>query len=111
MARPQFCPRPEQRRTVKAMAGYGIVHERIALVIGVSAKTLRKHFREELDRGAVETDVQVINALYKMAISGRFPAATIFWVKTRCRWRERSTEENIEVLPPEFHLTVEGRAA
>ena len=111
MARAQFCPTPEQRHNVLAMAGFGITHERIALVMGISGKTLRRHFRKELDRGAVEADIQVINTLFKMAKSGKFPAATIFWVKTRCRWRERPIEENPEVQPPEFHVKVEEDAA
>jgi predicted transcriptional regulator len=90
------------------MAGYGILHERIAIVLGITEKTLRRHFREELDRGKGDADLQVINTLFKMAKSGRFPAATIFWVKTRCGWHERPAEEAVEISAPEFHLVVEG---
>jgi hypothetical protein len=47
----RFEPTPDQRRTVKTMAGFGIPHTDIAPFIGIDTKTLRKHFREELDRG------------------------------------------------------------
>ena len=40
-----FIPTDEQRRTVRALSGYGVPHEGIAIHIGIDAKTLRKHFQ------------------------------------------------------------------
>ena len=53
MARPSFSPSAEQRRSVKAMAGLGMRHQDIAVVLEIAEKTLRKHFRVELARGKV----------------------------------------------------------
>src|SRR5690349_17528894 len=52
-------PTEEQRRIVRALAGFGVVHDNIAKHIGCEPKTLRKHFREELDRGSVEATAKV----------------------------------------------------
>ena len=52
MARPRFKMTEEKRKTVLALAGYGLKHEQIAHLIGIrSAKTLRKYCRSELTGG------------------------------------------------------------
>jgi AraC-like DNA-binding protein len=88
MSRPRFAPSDQQRQLVKSLAAYGIGQEEIARKIGVSSKTLRRHFREELDRGATDANAQVAQTIYKMATSGEFPAASIFWLKCRAGWRQ-----------------------
>ena len=89
MARPRFVASVEQRKMVRSMAAYGIRHEEIARCLGLrSPKTLRRHFREELDRAATEANAQVAQSLYQQATSGKKTAATIFWLKTRALWRE-----------------------
>ena len=91
MPRPPFSPTEEQRRVVRSMAAYGMKQEEIAKVMGVcSPKTLRKHFREELDLAAIEANSQVAQTMYKLAISGRNPTSTMFWLKCRSGWRESS---------------------
>ena len=103
MARPQFIPTNEQRGLVKSMAAMGIQHEHIAWKIGVrSPKTLRKHFREELDLGATEANYKVAKTLFQMATSGEHPAATIFWVKTRNGFREHPPLGGASAVPPPF---------
>jgi hypothetical protein len=82
MARPSFSPSAEQRRSVKAMAGLGMRHQDIAVVLEIAEKTVRKHFRQELARGAIEANAKVLQTLYGMATSGENTAATIFYAKT-----------------------------
>ena len=53
-----FRPTDEHRRTVKAMAGLGVPHEGIAVLIEIDPKTLRKYFHAELERGSVGGDGQ-----------------------------------------------------
>lgn len=101
MPRPKFSPTDDQRRLVKSMAAIGIPHEDIALKIGVrSAKTLRKYFRDELDLGQIEANCKVGQTLFKLATSGECPAATMFWHKTRMRFRERPEAGPRMPLPP-----------
>jgi hypothetical protein len=84
-----FEPTQEQRRTVRAMAGFGVPHEDIGTLLEIDAKTLRKHFRRELDRGSIEATAKVAQTLFAMATSGQNVAAAIFWMKARAGWREK----------------------
>ena len=84
-----FEPTEEQRRTVRAMAGYGVPHDDIATLLEVDPKTLRKHFRRELDRGSIEATAKVGQSLFRMATEGGSVAAAIFWMKARAGWREK----------------------
>ena len=84
-----FEPTEAQRRLVRAMAGFGVPQEGIATLLEIDPKTLRRHFRAELDRGAVEATAKVAQSLFQMATQGRNVAAAIFWMKARAGWRER----------------------
>ena len=90
---PMFEPTVEQRRTVRTMAGFGVPQDDIATYVGVDPKTLRKHFREELDRGSIEATAKVAQSLFNMATAGGNVAAAIFWMKARAGWREKNTLE------------------
>ncbi len=94
MPRPLFEPSAEQRKTVEAMAGYGLREDQIARCIGdrgIDPKTLRKHFRWELDTGATKANTAVAQTAYRMATSGKCPAMTIFWLKCRGGgWHEKN---------------------
>lgn len=74
----------KSRRLVKSMAAMGCRHDEIATLMEITPKTLRKHYRGELDRGAIEANAKVMQSLFTMATSGKSAAATIFWAKTRC---------------------------
>jgi hypothetical protein len=77
------------------MAGYGVPEADIARVIGIDAKTLRRHYREELDTGHIKAGARVAENLYRKATGEGREAVTaaIFWLKTRCGWKETSVSE------------------
>jgi hypothetical protein len=103
MPRPSFKPTEEQRRIVKTMAALGTRHEDIAMVLEMTPKTLRKHFRHELTRGSIEANLKVGQTLFSMATSGRNIAATIYWERTRGRPRGRDSEiDSGAMLPPQI---------
>src|SRR3954471_22693179 len=79
----------EQRRMVRAMSGYGVPHDGIATLLDIDPKTLRRHYRQELDRGAVEATARVAQSLFQMATVEKSVAAAIFWMKARAGWREK----------------------
>lgn len=91
MGRRAHQPDPAQRRQVEAMAAYGIPEPDIARVTGVDPKTLRKHYREELDLGEAKANAQVAGFLFSAAKNGNV-TAQIFWLKTRAKWRETPVE-------------------
>ena len=96
MARPRHEPDPQQRRQVESLAGYGIPEIDIAGLIGIDPKTLRKHYRQELDHGHTKANAKVAENLFRKAIGeGRESVtAAIFWLKTRARWKETSVHEH-----------------
>ncbi len=75
MGRPAFAPSAEQRKEVEIMARYGIPEDDIALVLGIDAKTLRKHFRLELDVAFVKANAQ--GCRVDLPASGRRPGAIL----------------------------------
>src|SRR5262245_26108183 len=91
MGRRAHKPDPSQRRQVEALAAYGIPEENISRVVGIDAKTLRKHYRDELDLGETKANAQVAGFLFNSAKNGNV-SAQIFWLKTRARWRETPLE-------------------
>jgi hypothetical protein len=91
MGRRAHQPDPNQRRQVEAMAAYGIPADDISRVVGVDAKTLRKHYRDELDLGTTKANAQVAGFLFNSARNGNV-TAQIFWLKTRARWKEAPAE-------------------
>jgi hypothetical protein len=112
MARPQFKPTEEQRRTVKSMAAYGIKHEGIARVLGLrSPKTLRKHFREELINGEIEGVAQIAQTHHQMAKSGKHPVSTIDFLDKHKRWLDVQIAEIRPAAIPDFVVVLDKKAA
>jgi hypothetical protein len=85
------------------MAAYGIPEADIATVIGIDPKTLRRHYRRELDTGHIKANTKVAENLYRRATGESREAVTaaIFWLKTRARWRE--APQTHEVVHSEFN--------
>ncbi|MGD0302450.1 MAG: hypothetical protein ABSE86_35695 [Bryobacteraceae bacterium] len=106
MARPPFQPTDEQRRTVRSLAAFGTRQDDIAIILGLSPRTVRKYFRQELDRGALEANSKVAQALYKKALAGD-TASAIFWLKCRAGWRERGGLELGSAPAPPFLVALE----
>ena len=102
-----FNPTDDERKLVEQMSAVGIPQESISLVVrdGIDDKTLRKHFRHELDTAAVKANGMVGGTLFNKAINGD-TAACIFWCKTRMGWKETDTHEHHHTRA----LTFAGRA-
>ncbi len=91
MGRRAHQPDPAQRKQVETLAAYRIPETDISRVVGIDPKTLRKHYRDELDMGETKANAQVAGFLLNAARNGNV-TAQIFWLKTRARWREAPTE-------------------
>jgi hypothetical protein len=98
-----FQPTDDDRRTVTLMGAMGCKHSHIALIVNIDPKTLRKHFRRELDTAAISANVQTTKSLFAMANSRRNAAATIFWVKTRCGFRSTGSPCDDDITPVSSH--------
>lgn len=103
-------PTDQNRKTVEAMCGYGIPHAEIARVIGVDPKTLRLHYREELDTGHTKANAKVAESQFLQAVGApavfdahgnmvraeqsRVPSCGIWWTKARMGWKETIKSEH-----------------
>ena len=86
-------PTEESRRVVAILADHGVPQDDIGLAVGATGKTLRRHYGRELESGIALANARVLTTAFEMATSGRCPAMTIFWLKTRLGWRERDARE------------------
>src|ERR1700684_1983307 len=108
MVRKAFTPTDGQEHIVKATSTCGVRQTDIATWVGLrSPKTLRKHFREELDRGRIGADIEVRKTLFKMAISGKCPTATIYYLNRQASRRARLMPLTTPVAAPDFVVTRE----
>ena len=81
-------PTQAQRQLVQLHATIGTQQHVIADILGIDAKTLRLHYRSELDHAMAQANATIGGALFNKAKGGD-TAAQIFWMKTRAGWRER----------------------
>src|SRR5262249_38727332 len=93
MTRKAFVATDAMRERVLSLARVGTTENDIAKIIDCDPKTLRKYFRDELDRGMAEATAEVAGFLFANAKAGNV-AAQIFWMKARARWQEREASEN-----------------
>lgn len=97
-------PTKTSRAQVQSLATYGVPQDEIAAHVGIDPKTLRKHYRAELDAGAVQASVRVRRFLFEgasgIALSQNIGATyadcarlAMFMGKTRYNMRETTTTE------------------
>jgi DNA-binding CsgD family transcriptional regulator len=72
--RPQWKPTLKQREKVSIWAAGGMSHEQIASVLGIDDDTLRKHLRQELEKGACTRRAEVVEAMFRTAKRGNVAA-------------------------------------
>jgi hypothetical protein len=90
--RPPHLPDATTRNKVFMLSTVGTRHEDIATVLNISADTLTKYYKEELDKGRIEANASVAETLFKQAKEGN-TTAMIFWLKSRAKWKETSQHE------------------
>src|SRR5439155_12902099 len=64
MARSVFVVNDGLREKVRHLAGLGVPQDDIAKIVGCAPKTLRKRFRDELDRGVAEANATISGFLF-----------------------------------------------
>jgi len=99
MGRRAHKPDAFRRRQVEAMAGYGVPEVDISRVVGIDPKTLRKHYRDELDTGSIKATAKVAEFLFRKATTEgpQSVTAAIFWLKTRGGWRETPQDHRVGI--------------
>lgn len=90
---PGFRPCAEQAREVACMTALGLSEQEIALVLNIEQHVLKRYYRKELVIANNLANAMVAKTALGMAISGRYPAMTQFWLKSRAKWKETSAVE------------------
>ena len=92
VGRPPCVVTGDTRAEVYNLSIVGTRYEDIALVMGMSNDTLKKHYKNELEKGRIEANAAVAGTLYEKAKQGD-TSSMIFWLKTRAQWSEKNTTE------------------
>lgn len=77
------------------LSAYGLKHDAIAAIVGISDETLRKHYGQELEIGLSKVLAQVANSLVKKALSDRSDAvnAAKFFLQSQGGWAEKQEQK------------------
>jgi len=90
--KPPHAPTDAQRQTVQLHTTVGTIQPVIARLLGITEKTLRKYYRDELDLAKAKANATIGGALFNKAKGGD-TTAMIFWMKTQAGWKETSIVE------------------
>lgn len=85
---PGFAPTPYQARQVSVMSALGLDAKDIALVLDIEERLLKLYYTRELKVSHNLANAMVARVALQMAMSGRFPDMTKFWLKSRGGWKE-----------------------
>jgi hypothetical protein len=85
---PGFNPTTAQAREVSVMACLGLDSKDIALVLNIEHKMLKLYYGKELSVSLNIANAMVARQALQMALSGRNPDMTKFWLKAKANWRE-----------------------
>ena len=100
--RPPYIPSEEHRTKLRLLVIIGVPIETIAEILGISKPTVYLHYKKDIETAAQEANAQVAANLFRQTKTN--PAAAIFWMKTKCGWRERDSLENSENGPLRIEL-------
>lgn len=75
------------RNQVKVMVTAGFPQRRMCLLMGISLRMLRRHFKRELETGADEIHVAVAGQMIRSALAGSIPAGR-YILSSRFGWAE-----------------------
>ena len=81
------------RASVETMSACGVPQDDICAVLGLTGKTLRKHYAPELANARIKANAVIAATLFQKAKAGD-NACIFFWLKTRAGYRETN---NLEV--------------
>lgn len=91
--RPAHLPDEDTRNRVYELSKVGTRYEDIATMLSISADTLTKYYKPELQKGRIEANAAIASTLYEKAKAGD-TTSMIFWLKSRAQWKETQKHEH-----------------
>lgn len=80
-------PTDVSKAEVAALLSFGNTQKQICEYLGITDKTLSKHYKYEIRTAVIRANAKIAQLLYNKCILGEELKAQIFWLKTRARWR------------------------
>lgn len=93
VGRPAHLPDANTRNRVYELSKVGTRYEDIATMMSISADTLTKYYKPELQKGRIEANAAIASTLYEKAKAGD-TTSMIFWLKSRAQWKETQKHEH-----------------
>ena len=103
MGKPAHVPTDKTRAEVSALTSFGITQDEISTYLDIDLKTLRKHYRRELDTGTTRANAAMAKRLFDAGVKDGSVPAMIFWMKTRAGWKEKQ-DDAVEQKPIEIRI-------
>ncbi len=91
---------PKNIQHIEFLAGRGLTSQEMAVMFEISKKTFERMckrqpgIKDALERGRDRAKGTVKGVFYEMASSGKHIAATIFYLKTQCGYRETNVVQH-----------------
>jgi hypothetical protein len=93
---------PAQVQEIETLVGYGSTVEQMSAYFGISKRTFERRAKyspgalDALKKGRFKANAAVIQTAYQLAISGKVPAMTMFWLKCRVGWSELGPKDDAD---------------
>ena len=107
--RPAYVASDKDRTMVRLLCAGGITQDRIAVALGCSEPTLRRHFARDIKVGATEIDALAVGTLVAAMRGGgkEAVAAAKWWTQSRMGWTERVTVDDGKPTNVPLRIVVE----
>jgi hypothetical protein len=92
-----------QVQEIETLVGFGSTVVQMASFFGISKRTFERRCKyspgalDALEKGRFKANTAVIQTAYQLAISGKVPAMTMFWLKCRVGWSELGPKDDSQV--------------
>ena len=92
-------PSERDKEFVRMLAAMNVSQDDIATKMGISDDTLRKYYKDDIEVGRIDANVQVATRLYQKALQSDNTCMT-FWLSRRAGWKEPdvASDGNINVI-------------
>ena len=88
--RPSHAPTPQNRAMVENLSAFGVAQEDIGRMLGITPPTLRFHYFQEIELGALKANAKVAHNLFRIACKETREGldAAKFWLRMRAGWSD-----------------------
>jgi hypothetical protein len=83
----------EDAGKAESMAACGLRDQDIAAVLGLAESTMKRKIGTRLQRGRGKGMASVASTAYRMAVGGKHPTMTQFFLRAKGGWRDQESAE------------------